>query len=244
FVPLFIRFRTSVERLMDLIGGPKEVSVKPVTLSKIHAISIEGLSFRYEDHLVIDGMNAKMEIGQPTAILGASGEGKTTLIRLLLAIVKAESGQIWLEGASGRVVLTEKYRAKFSYVPQGNSLFSGTIKVNLIIGCENTKEEQIEHALWLACAEFVYDLPEGLNTLIGESAYGLSEGQAQRIAIARAMMRDAGIWLFDEITSALDWEIADILIGRLLQESKDKICLFVTHDLKLAEVCKQTIYMK
>src|SRR5690606_41013350 len=128
FVPLFIRFRTSVERLMDLIGGPKEVSVKPVTLSKIHAISIEGLSFRYEDHLVIDGMNAKMEIGQPTAILGASGKGKTTLIRLLLAIVKAESGQIWLEGASGRVVLTEKYRANFSYVPQGNSLFSGTIK--------------------------------------------------------------------------------------------------------------------
>lgn len=244
FVPLFIRFRTSLERLTDLISGPKEAPVKAVALPELRAISIEDLGFRYEDYRVIDGISAKMKIGEPTAILGASGKGKTTLIRLLLAIIKPESGKIWLEDHSQRFAMTEKYRANFSYVPQGNSLFSGTIRDNLIIGCKEASEDRINHALWLACAEFVYDLPNGLDTIIGESAYGLSEGQAQRIAIARAMMRDAGIWLFDEITSALDREIADKLIDRLMLEGKNKICLFVTHDLKLAEACTRTIYMK
>jgi len=244
FVPLFIRFRTSTERLMDLISGEKESAVDTRRLSGLEAIVIEDLMFRYEDHKLIDALNAKMMIGQATAIVGASGKGKTTLIRLLLAVLKPESGTIWAEIPGKRIPMEAGHRVNFAYVPQGNSLFSGSIKENLLIACDKVTEDRIKRSLWLACAEFVYDLPDGIDTLIGESGYGLSEGQAQRIAIARAMIRETEIWLFDEITSALDREISDMLISRLLQEGSDKICLFVTHDLKLAEACKQTIYMK
>lgn len=244
FVPLFIRFRTSVERLMDLIAGEKESVRGTERLQGLEAIVIEDLMFKYEDHKVIDALNAEMRVGQSTAIMGASGKGKTTLIRLLLAVLKPEEGNIWAETSSKRLTLTPEHRVNFAYVPQGNSLFSGTIRENLQIGEGTANEDRMKHALWLACAEFVHDLPEGIDTVIGESGYGLSEGQAQRIAIARAMMRDTDIWLFDEITSALDQELSDILIRRLLQEGRDKICLFVTHDLKLAAACEQTIYMK
>ena len=102
----------------------------------------------------------------------------------------------------------------------------------------------MKYALRTACAEFVYDLPDGLQTIVGESGYGLSEGQAQRIAIARALMRDCSIWLFDEATSALDEETSKLLIERIVEEGKNKIIMFVTHDLKLASTCKQTIYMQ
>lgn len=244
FVPLFIRFRTAVERLIDLISGEKEPVQGAERLSGLEAIVIEDLVFKYEDHKVIDTLNAEMKVGQATAIVGASGKGKTTLIRLLLVVLKPEKGNIWAKTSSNRMALTAEHRVNFAYVPQGNSLFSGTIRENLLVGVGTADEDRIKYALWLACAEFVNDFPGGIDTVIGESGYGLSEGQAQRIAVARAMMRDADIWLFDEITSALDREISDILISRLLQEGRDKICLFVTHDLKLAEACKQTIYMK
>lgn len=244
FVPLFIRFRTSIERLMELTSGGKESIVESEKLSGLKAILIEQLTFRYADYKVIDGLNIEVRVGQPTAILGASGKGKTTLIRLLLAVLQAEKGRICLEDASQIYLLTAGHRINFAYVPQGNSLFSGTIKENLLMGGMFVDEKRIQYAIWLACAEFIYDLPKGIDTVIGESGYGLSEGQAQRIAIARAMIRDGDIWLFDEITSALDREIADKLVDRILQEGKDKICLFVTHDFKLAENCKQTIYMK
>lgn len=244
FVPLFIRFRTSVERLMELVSEEKESSVETEKLLGLKTISIERLTFKYIDYKVIDELSIKLKVGQPTAILGASGKGKTTLIRLLLAVLKPERGRIYLEDASQRYHLAAKHRINFAYVPQGNSLFSGTVKENLLIDGIHVDKERIRYAVWLACAEFIYDLPMGVDTLIGESGYGLSEGQAQRIAIARAMIREADIWLFDEITSALDRDIADKLVDRLLQESEGKICLFVTHDFKLAENCKQTIYMK
>ncbi|MNN16486.1 Lipid A export ATP-binding/permease protein MsbA [compost metagenome] len=101
----------------------------------------------------------------------------------------------------------------------------------------------MQKALWLACAEFVFDLPDGIDTVVGESGIGLSEGQAQRVAIARALMHDGDIWLFDEVTSALDKTTSDTLIHRLLEHGKHKICLFVTHDLHLAEKCQQRIYL-
>lgn len=244
FVPLFIRFRTSVERLMELVAGERESFIKPQKINDIKALYIENLTFKYEDHKVIEGLNMEVTIAQPTAVIGSSGRGKTTLMRLLLALLQAESGRIWLEDNRQKYELTAGHRVNFAYVPQGNTLFSGTIRENLQITQAETDEERIRYALWLACAEFVYQLPQGIDTVVGESGHGLSEGQAQRIAIARAMIRNCDIWLFDEITSALDKETAAVLVERLLKEGENKLCIFVTHDFKLAEKCSQTIYIK
>jgi len=243
FVPQFIRFRTAVDRLLELHNDEKEAEVQPELLPHPQRILLEKVGFRYEDSLVIADFSADIVAGKPVAIIGSSGRGKTTLIRLLLALIKPHQGKILIEQNQELRVLSNVHRGNFAYVPQGNSLFSGRILDNLVYG-NSIDAERIKQAIYLANAEFVYTLPQGLDTLIGESGYGLSEGQAQRVAIARAMMQDASIWLFDEITSALDPETSETIVQRLLEAGKDKIVLFVTHDMKLAEQCQQTIYMQ
>lgn len=243
FVPQFIRFRTAVDRLLELEKDEKEAEVQPERLSHPQRIILEKVGFRYEDSLVIADFSAEIVTGKPVAIIGSSGRGKTTLIRLLLALIKPHQGKIFIEQNQELRVLSNVHRGNFAYVPQGNSLFSGRILDNLL-AAGPIDVERIKQAIYLANAEFVYTLPQGLETLIGESGYGLSEGQAQRVAIARAMMQDASIWLFDEITSALDPETSETIVQRLLEAGKDKIVLFVTHDMKLAAQCQQTIYMQ
>lgn len=244
FVPSFVRFRTAVDRVLELFADEKEVFTKQANLHKVETLSFDDVSFRYKDNTVIDALHVKLYAGEPTAIVGSSGRGKTTLIRLLLALISPQNGAIRLHVEGRTEILSTKHRTNFAYVPQGNSLFSGTIRDNLLLANEEAEDSRLEHAIYLACAEFVFALPQGLDTVVGESGFGLSEGQAQRIAIARAMMRDAPIWLLDEITSALDSETADELVGRLVAAGKDKIILFVTHDLRLAEKCHQIVYMQ
>lgn len=243
FVPTFIRFRVSLDRVLTLLGNQKEEEGPPIYLSNVESILIDQVSFRYEDATVISGLSAEIKRGVPTAIVGSSGKGKTTLIRLLLSLLEPEKGTIGLQSNRAIQALKSGHRTNFAYVPQGNSLFSGTIRDNLALSDEKYDEEKIKRVLFLAHAEFVYDLPDGVHTQVGESGYGLSEGQAQRIAIARALMRDRPIWLFDEATSALDEETSRVLVQRLTTESENKIMIFVTHDLRLAKQCLQTIYM-
>lgn len=244
FFSLFIRFRTSLERIMELMSGERELFVAPQKIQGLNALYIDNLAFKYEDQKVIDGLNMKVKIGEPTAIIGSSGKGKTTLMRLLLALLQPENGWIWIADCHQKYVLTAGHRVNFAYVPQGNTLFSGSIRENLLIATPEADEEKLKYALWLSCSEFVYHLPNGIDTIVGESGHGLSEGQAQRIAIARAMMRDCDIWLFDEITSALDKETAGRLTERLIKAGENKLCIFVTHDFNLAGNCSQTIYIK
>ncbi len=164
-------------------------------------------------------------------------------MRLLLALCSPDSGKILLEDGQDKAhVLQENYRSNFAYVPQGNSLFTGTIREN-IMGVQSISMEEINQALNVACANFVHDLPQGIHTFIGESGYGLSEGQAQRIAIARAVIQKVPVWLFDEPTSALDDETSSQLIRHLFSEGRNKILIFVTHDLKLAERCDTSVYL-
>lgn len=243
FAPLFIRFRVAVDRVMELLDSEKEDVVNPHTIPALQTISIKDLSFRYENSLILDALTIDIKRGVPLAVIGSSGRGKTTLLRLLLAILQPEKGSLSLNDTEKAYPLTAAHRVNFGYVPQGNSLFAGTVRENLISTEEPVSEERIRHALWLACAEFVYDLPQGLDTLVSESGHGLSEGQAQRIAIARALVRDCSIWLFDEVTSALDTETATRLLNRIIPEAKNKICIFVTHDLTLAEICTETLYL-
>ena len=243
FVPLFIRFRTAVERVYELLGGESEPPVHVQKVAGLQALTIENLSFKYEDLSVIEELSMEVKRGIPTAILGSSGKGKTTLLRLLLAILQPQRGELYLVDDHQRFAITPAHRINFAYVPQGNSLFTGTIRENIMMAHSSEDEARLNKVLWLSCAEFVHQLPEGLDTFIGESGHGLSEGQAQRIAIARALMRDSDIWIFDEVTSALDSEVAEELATRLMQEGKDKLCIFVTHDSELAKKCSQRIYL-
>lgn len=243
FVPQFIKFRTAVDRIDELLLTDLEEEEKPELLNSIDSIAIESLSFRYEDNLIVDDFNMEVKSGVPAAIIGSSGKGKTTLIRLLLSLVKPDRGTIWLHENGKRSPLSSRHRINIAYVPQGDKLFSGTIRENLLIH-KSTTEQQLRDAIYLACAEFVYELPDGLDTYVGESGYGLSEGQAQRIALARALARDCKIWLFDEVTSALDTETTAILLDRLMIAGKDKIVIYVTHDLALANRCENVIYMQ
>ncbi|HFK5586638.1 TPA: ABC transporter ATP-binding protein [Elizabethkingia anophelis] len=243
FVPLFIRFRTAVDRVQELEQVEVEQEIEQEYITEPQNIEINQLSFRYDDKLVIKDLSAKFITGQPVAIIGSSGKGKTTLIRLLLALIKPDKGEIYINTSTEHLVLSNKYRINIAYVPQGDKLFSGSIKENLQLGEQEVSNSKLREVLYLACAEFVYDLPDGLDTIVGESGYGLSEGQAQRIAVARALMRECNIWLFDEVTSALDPDTGEKLIQRLLEAGKNKILVFVTHDMKLAGKCGQTIYI-
>ncbi|WP_293943179.1 MULTISPECIES: ABC transporter ATP-binding protein [unclassified Sphingobacterium] len=243
YIPGFVRFRVSADRLLELQEGEVEPQVAQQRLNGTEELRISNLSFRYEDKWVLQQLNLSLKVGESTAIIGPSGKGKTTLIRLLLALLKAEKGDITLVDKDGERALEAKHRINFAYIPQGNSLFSGTIRENLMLHVKDDGPMEIDKALWLACAEFVYDFPDGVDTLVGESGMGLSEGQAQRIAIARALMHDGDIWLFDEVTSALDRTTSDTLTQRLLEYGKHKICLFVTHDLNLADKCQHRIYL-
>ncbi|MCT3745944.1 ABC transporter ATP-binding protein [Elizabethkingia anophelis] len=230
FVPLFIRFRTAVDRVQELEQVEVEQEIEQEYITEPQNIEINQLSFRYDDKLVIKDLSAKFITGQPVAIIGSSGKGKTTLIRLLLALIKPDKGEIYINTSTEHLVLSNKYRINIAYVPQGDKLFSGSIKENLQLGEQEVSDSKLREVLYLACAEFVYDLPDGLDTIVGESGYGLSEGQAQRIAVARALMRECNIWLFDEVTSALDPDTGEKLIQRLLEAGKNKILVFVTHD--------------
>lgn len=243
FVPAFIRYRTASDRVQEVMSVTVEPECEPEIIAAPSSIILENISFRYDDKLVIDHLNESFQTGEPTAIIGSSGKGKTTIIRLLLALLQPDKGYIWIKTNHDKIPLSVKHRENFAYVPQGDKLFTGTIRENLQISNNSIPEKRLQEALYIACADFVFSLPDGLDTEVGESGYGLSEGQAQRIAIARALLRDCSIWLFDEVTSALDPETSERLVARLMEAGKNKMLVFVTHDLKLASQCKKTIYI-
>ncbi len=244
FLPSFVSFRVSLERVHEVVESVKDIILIPHQATEdFQMLEISNLSFRYDDKNVLEDVNLKLVKGESTAIVGASGRGKTTLIRLLLSVIKPQKGEIKLHLAHNIVELSPKYRSSFGYVPQGDKLFSATIRENLLLGDMHISEDKIHTALFNSCSEFVYDLPDGLDTLVGESGYGLSEGQAQRIAIARTLLRNSSIWLFDEVTSSLDKDTSIRLMERLKILSKDKIFVFVTHDLHLAACCSHKYYM-
>jgi len=243
FVPSTIRFRTALERLMELNVGKWEDYKNPVKLGSPLTLKINNLSFNYDETEVIRRLNVEFKSGVPTAVTGASGKGKTTLIRLILALVKPVSGSLILTQGGKSHEISVATRNNISYVPQGNTLFYGTIRENLLLADVAATDDQIYKALQTSCATFVYDLPMGLDTMVGEMGHGLSEGQAQRIAIARAILHGGCIWLFDEPTSALDIDTIHRIFNNLLTAGKDKMIIFVTHDSYVKDACSQIIQL-
>lgn len=189
---------------------------------------------------VIKQLSFDFRPGTCTAILGETGAGKTTLVRLLLALLHPQEGKVSLYNEHESLTLSPLMRCNFVYVPQGNTLMSGTIRDNLRLGRLNATDDEMYAALDKSCAQFVRELPQGLDTLCSEQGGGLSEGQAQRIAIARALLRDRQIMLFDEATSALDPDTERQLLQNILS-THEKTVIFITHRPAVVDYCDQTL---
>ena len=241
-VPQVVHSTASIDRLQELRGAPA-VRGEGVTLDGIPGIRAEGLRFGYghDGAGVLDGFSHDFRPGSKTAIMGTTGAGKTTFFRLLLGLAHVESGRLSLYSGTSEVGISEETRSNFVYVPQGNTLLSGTVRFNLQLANPEAGEEEMRRVLYDACADFVLDMPQGLDTELGERGLGLSEGQAQRIAVARGLLRPGNVWLFDEVGSALDEETERELFRRLFDAYPGKTMLFVTHRGTVAGLCDEIL---
>ncbi|MBO4466112.1 MAG: ABC transporter ATP-binding protein [Bacteroidales bacterium] len=217
YIPAFIRSLSSEERLMEIGEMPQESACADVLLEGTPGVRVSGLSFSYEERgtEVLSDFSFDFKPGQMTVITGPTGEGKSTLAQLLLALLTPTSGTIELYSDRASVPASPATRCNFMYVPQGNSLLSGSVRANLLMAKPSATDEELREVLHLAAADFVFDLPDGLDTSCAEIGRGLSEGQAQRIAIARTLLRSGGILILDEATSALDPDTEQLVLGRI-----------------------------
>ena len=241
-VPAFVSVFTAAERLMELEENPLEEQGEPIEIKAPCGVRLTNVSYAYNkaDGNVIDKLDFDFYPGSCTAILGETGAGKTTLIRLILALLRPSDGKIEIYNSRKSKELSPRLRCNFVYVPQGNTLMSGSVRDNLRLGRLDATDEEMYEALRAACADFVQELPDGLDTSCSESGGGLSEGQAQRIAIARALLRNRSVMLFDEATSALDPETEKQLLHNILAHH-DKTIIFITHRPAVVDYCDQTL---
>ena len=259
--PRLIHATASIDRLQELQGdgavNDAEGSLKGTSSASLDGakivpegssglgVRLENVSFRYAtaDHDAVRNYTHDFKPGSKTAIMGTTGAGKTTLFRLMLGLVEPREGRaiVYSTGSSGPAGAFERPISTntcdyFVYVPQGNTLMSGTVRYNLQLAKPDATEEELRHVLRVACAEFVFDLPHGLDTELGERGMGLSEGQAERIAVARGLLRPGSVLLLDEISSALDEPTERELFRRLFAAYPNKTMIFITHRSAVAEM--------
>lgn len=244
YIPVIVNSITACDRLMELQETPTEPEGNAIRLPE-GGIRINDVTYAYDQHrTILKHLSFHFPIGSTTAIQGETGAGKTTLIRLILALMKPQSGSLEIYDAQGKsYAISPQTRCNLVYVPQGNTIFSGTIRDNLLLGNPTAAESQMLEALQTACAEFAIE--RGLDTPCGELGAGLSEGQAQRISIARALLRQGCILLLDEATSALDNETEQELLHRLRQWSGGKkTIIFITHRQAVLDHSTQFLTLK
>ena len=253
-VPQFIQSSASIDRLTELeqveveetgfsgIPGSSEISRSSGSLHPL-GVKVEDVSFKYADgdREILTHFSFDFKPGSKTALMGHTGAGKTTLFRLLLALTKPNKGTMAVYDSQGQQAISEQTRSNFVFVPQGNTLMSGTIRYNLLLARPDATDEELDDVLHTAMADFVLDLPDGLDTECGERGSGLSEGQAQRIAIARGLLRPGGILLLDEISASLDEATERELYRRLFAKYPGKTMIFITHRPVVCELCDQVI---
>jgi ABC-type multidrug transport system fused ATPase/permease subunit len=262
-VPGIIHATASIDRLEEIsehvlpkIGewgaddGNESRSFRPLSPSNLGGVSIrfEDVSFQYAkgDREILSHFTHEFKAGSKTAIMGETGIGKTTLFRLILGFIEPTCGQITFTPVDANLKLVS-YNSRNSaeqglcFVPQGNTLMSGTIRYNLQLAKPDATDDELREVLHVACADFVNDLPQGIDTELGERGSGLSEGQAQRIAIARGLLRPGSILLLDEISSSLDGPTEEELYRRLFAAYPQKTMLFITHRPAVTEQCDEVV---
>ena len=230
----FERHGTSVESVVE------KSETHPI------GVKVEDVCFKYADgdREILTDFSFDFKPGSKTALMGHTGAGKTTLFRLLLALTKPNKGTMAVYNGQGQQAISEQTRSNFVFVPQGNTLMSGTIRYNLLLARPDATDDNLEDVLHTAMADFVLDLPDGLDTECGERGSGLSEGQAQRIAIARGLLRPGGILLLDEISASLDEATERELYRRLFAKYPGKTMIFITHRPVVCELCDQVIKLR
>ena len=243
YIPGIASSLTAIERVHELEDIPLEQQGDSIMLKKTAGIRFNNVTFSYEEdsRKILDNFSYDFPPESITAIVGETGAGKTTLLRLLIALTTPRNGSIELYNNEEKYNASTLTRGNIVYVPQGNSLISGTVRENLLLGNPDATEEQISNALHIACADYVFDLPNGIDTPIAESGGGVSEGQAQRLSVARSLLRPGSIIIFDEATSALDEETEQEMLTRLTKEKTGKTLIFVTHRPAVMKHCTQVL---
>jgi len=232
--PKYIAMMAAADRLMELEDCCGEAQQEENCdcrrlYEEMTDLVAEGLNFSYDRDQVLKNSDFSVSKGSFTVIFGPSGIGKSTIFKLFLGIFPPKSGKLFVKCGEKQVEISRKTRKLFAYVPQGNLLFSGTLRDNLTLTKPDATEEELQNAIFASCMDgFLPQLPHGLETILGENAHGLSEGQAQRLAIARAVLGGAPILLLDEVTSALDAE-TEAQVLRRLRDLPDRTVIAVTH---------------
>ena len=247
-MPQFFYAMASIDRLNELTTAPEQVNTTDAQqLAGPVGVVARDISFTYAsgDRAVLSHFSHDFRPGSKTAIMGATGIGKTTLFRLMLAFIKPDSGEIAVFCNDKTLLPVDEHTRKhFVFVPQGNTLMSGSVRYNLQLARPEATDEELRQVLHVAMADFVYSLPNGIDTLLGERGVGLSEGQAQRIAIARGLLRPGGIMLLDEISSSLDEQTEHELFSRIFDYCHDKTMIFITHRPAVSLLCDDVIRLQ
>ena len=246
-IPAFLNSSVSAHRIRELVELPKEVHIPESGemdkyIDKGFEVRMDDVNFSYvEGTRVITDSAFRAKPGEIVALVGPSGEGKTTMIRLILGLIRPEDGGVKLRASGGQEIeMNAETRHLFAYVPQGNTILSGTIAENMRMVKEDATDEEIVEALKVECAwDFVEKLPQQINNSVGERGRGLSEGQAQRIAIARAVLRAAPILLLDEATSALDVTTERTVLRNIVKQHPNKTCIVTTHRPSVLNLCQR-----
>ena len=247
-VPKYYSMLASAERIIEMEEVENEPEIKSINRQKTYAnlkgIVVDGVDFTYDRDSVFKDASTYINKGDFVAITGASGVGKSTLIKLLLGVYSLDKGSVYLDTEDGKIMLDNSTRTMFSYVPQGNMIFSGTLKDNITFINSDASDEEIARAINLSeCNEFIEKLPQGLETVVGENGVGLSEGQVQRIAIARAILTKAPILLLDEATSALDEKTEKRVLDNL-KGIEGATVIIISHKKAALSICNKNIHVK
>lgn len=251
--PSVIHATASIDRIDEILQEERvektpllnpEKSQEQVEPYESAGIRVDNVTFAYGDGPnVLDHVSLDFGRGKKIALMGETGAGKTTLFRLMLGLVKPNTGRVTIYSEDESRGVDGTTRKNFVFVPQGNSLFSGSVRLNMQMAKADVSDDEIWKALYTACADFVGDLPNGLDTELGERGFGLSEGQAERIAVARGLLQSGSVMLLDEISAALDAETEKEMFRRIFAAYPEKTMIFITHRDAVCDLCDEVIHL-